>query len=75
VVDVDEAGAHAVVKEITANGGKAKGIVVYRKGQKGSRLRRRWLCRRKRPTVKPKVSCRTFAPNDIAFVLCPHRPR
>jgi NAD(P)-dependent dehydrogenase (short-subunit alcohol dehydrogenase family) len=28
VVDVDEAGVHAVVKEITANGGKAKGIVA-----------------------------------------------
>jgi NAD(P)-dependent dehydrogenase (short-subunit alcohol dehydrogenase family) len=28
VVDVDEAGMHAVVKEITANGGKAKGIVA-----------------------------------------------
>jgi hypothetical protein len=28
VVDVDEAGAHAVVKEITANGGKAKGIAA-----------------------------------------------
>ena len=28
MVDVDEAGVHAVVKEITANGGKAKGIVA-----------------------------------------------
>jgi NAD(P)-dependent dehydrogenase (short-subunit alcohol dehydrogenase family) len=28
VVDVDEAAVHAVVKEITANGGKAKGIVA-----------------------------------------------
>jgi NAD(P)-dependent dehydrogenase (short-subunit alcohol dehydrogenase family) len=28
VVDVDEAGVHAVVKEITASGGKAKGIVA-----------------------------------------------
>jgi NAD(P)-dependent dehydrogenase (short-subunit alcohol dehydrogenase family) len=28
VIDVDGAGVHAVVKEVTANGGKAKGIVA-----------------------------------------------
>ena len=61
VVDVDEAGVHAVVKEITANGGKAKGIVADLREDANARriVRNRECLRRPGLRLEPPRPSRT----------------